>query len=48
MSNNIKIVMAAIGYIEDYLQEKLDLETVANGVHYSKYHCTGCLQIPSA
>ncbi len=38
MSNNIKIVMAAIGYIEDHLQEKLDLETVANGVHYSKYH----------
>lgn len=38
MSKNIKIVMAAIGYIEDHLQEKLDLETVANGVHYSKYH----------
>lgn len=38
MPNNIKIVMAAIGYIEDHLQEKLDLETVANGVHYSKYH----------
>lgn len=38
MSKPIKNVMAAIDYIENHLQEKLDLETVANGVHYSKYH----------
>lgn len=38
MSKQIKNVMAAIDYIENHLQEKLDLETVANGVHYSKYH----------
>ncbi len=30
--------MAAIDYIESHLHEKLDLETVAGAVHYSKYH----------
>ena len=38
MPGNIKNVMAAIDYIESRLHEKLDLETVAGAVHYSKYH----------
>ena len=38
MPGNIKNVMAAIDYIESHLHEKLDLETVAGVVHYSKYH----------
>ncbi len=38
MSGNIKNVMTAIDYIESHLHEKLDLETVAGAVHYSKYH----------
>ena len=38
MPGNIKNVMAAIDYIESHLQEKLDLETIAGAVHYSKYH----------
>lgn len=38
MPGNIKNVMAAIDYIESHLHEKLDLETVAKAVHYSKYH----------
>ena len=38
MPGNVKNVMAAIDYIESHLHEKLDLETVARAVHYSKYH----------
>ncbi|PKM71879.1 MAG: AraC family transcriptional regulator [Firmicutes bacterium HGW-Firmicutes-16] len=36
---NLEAVIAAIEYIEAHLSdEKLDLETVADAVHYSKYH----------
>lgn len=38
MENHVKIVMAAIDYIEGHLQENPDLEAVAAGVHYSRYH----------
>lgn len=38
MPGNIKNIIAAIDYIENHLHEKLDLETVAGAVHYSKYH----------
>lgn len=38
MTKHIKNVMTAINYIESHLHEKLDLQTVANAVHYSKYH----------
>lgn len=38
MPGNIKTVMAAIDYIESHLNEKLNLEAVAEAVHYSKYH----------
>lgn len=38
MAGNIKNVIAAIDYIENHLHEKLDLETVAGAVHYSKYY----------
>lgn len=38
MCGNVKNVMAAIDYIESHLHKKLDLETVAGAVHYSKYH----------
>lgn len=34
----IATVIAAIDYIEEHLAEKLDLDAVARGVHYSKYH----------
>ena len=38
MSGNIKNIIAAIDYIESHLHEKLDLETIAEALHYSKYH----------
>lgn len=39
MQNQASInVEAAIDFIESHLNEKLDLEIVASGVHYSKYH----------
>ena len=38
MQINIINVTAAIDYIENNLADKLDLEIVANAVHYSKYH----------
>lgn len=38
MPGNIKNVTAVIDYIESHLHEKLDLETIAEAVHYSKYH----------
>ena len=38
MHKGTKSVIAAIDYIEDHLCEKLDLEAVADAVHYSKYH----------
>ncbi|HBA69719.1 MAG TPA: AraC family transcriptional regulator [Lachnospiraceae bacterium] len=38
MPGNIKNVIAAIGYIESHLHEKLDLDTIAEAQHYSKYH----------
>lgn len=31
-------VITVIDYIEEHLSEKLDLDIVANAVHYSKYH----------
>lgn len=34
----VSIVSQAIRYIEDHLDKKLDLETVASALHYSKYH----------
>ncbi|ACL75411.1 GNAT family N-acetyltransferase [Ruminiclostridium cellulolyticum] len=36
--NSLDNVVAAIGYIENHLTEKIDLDTVASAVHYSKYH----------
>ncbi len=38
MLRNVKTVMASIDYIESHLHKKLDLETVAKAVHYSKFH----------
>lgn len=38
MQTNIVNVTAAIEYIESHLADKLDLEIVAQAVHYSKYH----------
>lgn len=38
MSGNIKNVIAAIDYIESHLHGKLDLETIAEALYYSKYH----------
>ncbi|HBG7233218.1 TPA: helix-turn-helix transcriptional regulator [Clostridioides difficile] len=38
MSYKVINVITAIDYIEEHLSEKLDLDVVANAVHYSKYH----------
>lgn len=38
MPGNIKNITAVIDYIESHLQDSLDLETIANALHYSKYH----------
>lgn len=38
MPGNIKNVIAAIDHIESHLHEKLDLKTIAEALHYSKYH----------
>lgn len=38
MSENIKNVIAAIDYIESHLHEKLDLNTIAEALCYSKYY----------
>lgn len=38
MAERIKIIIAAIDYIESHLHEKPDLETIAGALHYSKYH----------
>lgn len=38
MPGNIKNVTAAIDYIESHLHEKPDLDTIAEALHYSKYH----------
>ena len=38
MTGNIKNVMDAINYIESHLHEKPDLDTIAEALHYSKYH----------
>lgn len=38
MINSTSNISTAISYIETNLNEKLDLKTVANAVHYSKYH----------
>lgn len=38
MAKNIKHIIEVIDYIEEHLYNELDLETVANAVHYSKYH----------
>lgn len=38
MPGNIKNIIAAIDYIESRLHDKLDLNTIAEALHYSKYH----------
>lgn len=38
MQNNVEKVIAAIDYIENHLSDKVDLELVAEAVHYSKYY----------
>lgn len=38
MGNHIEDIAAVIDYIEDHLDEKLDLEKVSQAVHYSRYH----------
>lgn len=37
-SNSVKNTASAIEYIEAHLTEKIDLDIVANAVHYSKHH----------
>ncbi len=36
--NSLENVISAIAYIETHLTEKMDLDIVAEAVHYSKYH----------
>lgn len=37
-NDRIENIASAIAYIEAHLMEKLDLDRIANAVHYSKYH----------
>ncbi|MGL6197297.1 MAG: GNAT family N-acetyltransferase [Lachnospiraceae bacterium] len=37
-NNNIENIVSAIDFIEAHLTEKIDLEMVADAVHYSKYY----------
>ena len=37
-NRNIENITAVIDYVEDHLTEKLDLDRIAEAVHYSKYH----------
>ena len=37
-SHKVENIAAVISYIEAHLNEKLDLDTVANAICYSKYH----------
>ena len=37
-NHQVENIAAAISYIEAHLYDKLDLDTVANAVCYSKYH----------
>ena len=49
LAHRICDIARIIDYIEDHLDGKLDLETIAQAVHYSKYHLhrqfTGALGI---
>lgn len=38
MASSIYLVNSAIDYIETHLDKKLDLDTVAAAIHYSRYH----------
>ena len=38
VNRNIENITAVIDYVEDHLTEKLDLDRIAEAVHYSKYH----------
>lgn len=37
-NSNIENITAVIDYVENHLTEKLDLDRIAEAVHYSKYH----------
>ena len=37
-NRNIENITAVIDYVENHLTEKLDLDRIAEAVHYSKYH----------
>ena len=37
-NKNVPEIESVIAYIEDHLEEKLDLEKVSQAAHYSKYH----------
>lgn len=36
--NRIAKIVTVIEFIEKHLTEKIDLDSIANAVHYSKYH----------
>ncbi len=36
--DRIEVVKEAIAFIERHLAERLELKTIAEAVHYSKYH----------
>ena len=38
MDNNLQSITRIVDYIEAHLEEKLDLESIANEAGYSKYH----------
>lgn len=38
MKTNIETIQEVVDYIDDHLEEKLNLDSISNAVNYSKYH----------
>lgn len=38
MKTNVEVIQLIIRYIDAHLEEKLDLDSIAKEIHYSKYH----------
>jgi len=38
METHVAVIQVVVDYIEDHLDERLDLDRVAEAIHYSKYH----------
>jgi len=45
MEHQVMNIETVIDYIENNLDGKIDLETVANEIHYSNIICIACLPL---